>query len=213
MNKLAKGPKPPILVEKEIAWTAEYEQAVASGNQRVPERWRHPQIKEAIDSETGARCAYCESSMRGITWNHVEHVLPKVQFPQLVVAWQNLTSACPICNVNKGPYYSESAPLLNPYVDRCDERIVFAGSLPLSALGDTQGARTVAVLKLDRPDLVSEREKRIRAVNRALEEWNAADPMDKIWLADGIRIDAADGEFTVCVKSFLRSRGFPVESP
>jgi hypothetical protein len=148
--------------------------------------------------------------MHGVTWEHIEHILPKSLFPRLVVEWDNLTLACPMCNNAKLDYFNAESPILNPYNDVIIDHIQFVGSLPFPVLSDATAKRTITILKLDRADLTFEREQRIKQVNRLLEEWSLAEVADKGWIADGIRIDASSGEFSACVRAFLVARDFPI---
>ncbi|OZC67375.1 hypothetical protein CH306_16720 [Rhodococcus sp. 15-725-2-2b] len=209
MNSLVKGNKPEILEDNEDTWTIEFVMATPAQRRNL-RRYAHPKIRSALKSETGGRCIYCESRMHGITWENVEHILPKSIFPQHVVAWDNLTLACPVCNNYKSNYYQQNAPIINPYKDDVVGSITFIGSLPFPVFSSDSGRRTIAILHLDRADLTYEREKRIKQIDLLLEDWHNASDEDRVWMAAGIRIDARDGEFRACVEAFLTARGFSI---
>ncbi|MFF3923552.1 HNH endonuclease [Paenibacillus lactis] len=105
MRSLRKGPKPDILVEKEEEWTQELMKYVESGD-KIPDtiggRYRHPNIKEALLSETYSKCAYCESKITHIDYGDIEHIEPKSEVRNKTFAWDNLTIGCSKCNQNKG---------------------------------------------------------------------------------------------------------------
>ncbi|HEX7240462.1 MAG TPA: HNH endonuclease signature motif containing protein [Longimicrobiaceae bacterium] len=49
----------------------------------------------------GNYCSYCEIAIPGHLL-HVEHLIPKSQFPLRTVWWDNFLQACPNCNSSKG---------------------------------------------------------------------------------------------------------------
>ena len=104
MRRLTKGPKPQVLVLNEVAWTAAYIAGVETGQGNKYEKWRHREIKVALDEETSGKCAYCEGLMGDISYPHVEHRVPKALKPELAHVWENLTWACPQCTVRKGEF-------------------------------------------------------------------------------------------------------------
>lgn len=181
--------------------------AIAAGAE-PPERWRHPEIRLALRMETGAKCAYCEAFVDDVAYPHVEHIIPKKLRPELVVRWANLTSACGRCNLAKRDFYHDTDGLLNPYVDPIDAHLNFLGTLITSNLGDVRGAVTVRKLQLNRLDLVYSRLRRLEAVGAALDTWHEASEPLKSVIADGIRRDAEEGEFSRSVTAYLRSFGF-----
>ena len=60
----------------------------------------------------GYYCSYCEIPV-GIGV-HVEHKLPKVDFPANAVEWDNLLLACDNCNSNKGEQPARSIGVMHP---------------------------------------------------------------------------------------------------
>src|SRR5687767_3753304 len=104
-----------------------------SGDPTVPAaaatRYQHADIKSTLASETAEKCAYCQSKVPHIYPGACEHISPKARCPELIVAWENLTYACFECNREKGDYYDETAPLLNPYMDDPREHLRFCGPL------------------------------------------------------------------------------------
>src|SRR5688572_25480092 len=124
MIRLTKLEKPEILVENEEPWTTEYLEYVAGGRTPPePSRYRHGQIKAAIQLETSEKCAYCESKVLHTYFGDVEHILPKSRLPELVVKWENLTFVCAQCNNRKRDYYDPEHPLIDPYVDNPEEHL------------------------------------------------------------------------------------------
>lgn len=177
MRRLVKLQKPEVLVTNESAWTVEYVEKVTNG-EKPPTRWRHPEIKATLSDETNERCAYCDSVMAVVNFPHVEHILPKSKFPDLVVAWQNLTLVCEKCNVNKLDYYSDITPLLDPYNDDPHEHLLFLGHLIVPRPGSDRGLMTVQRLGLSRQALTSQRLQRVERLLSLIENWARAESVD-----------------------------------
>lgn len=167
MISITLGPEPEILARNSIAWGQEYAQALESGDAEKPERYRRDDIRDALRDETHRKCAYCESLFEHVTFAHIEHILPKSKVPLLVCTWSNLTLACPCCNSNKGSYYDEEAPLLNPYTDNPDAQITFFG--PMAIDRSDKAKLTIAKLKLNRSGLVYKRLEKLREALRIMD--------------------------------------------
>ena len=211
MRRLKKGEKPDILAKKEEAWTAEYVAAVKSGTQDQHEHWRHKGIKSALHEETSGRCAYCEVYIGDVTWPHVDHIVPKSAHPELAHRWPNLVGACPKCNGNKKEYYHPDFAILNPFVDIISDHIDFPGGFVSAKLGRKRGEITIKKLKLNHVDLVYARAERLAKIEDLVNRWNeASEPLREV-LAEAIRLDAAEGEFTAAVLQHLRHLNFPVD--
>ncbi|BDT97317.1 HNH endonuclease [Nocardia sputorum] len=211
MRRLIKGDKPNVLSKNEDKWTTDYVTAKRAGTEKKYEKWRHPEIQQALSEETGKRCAYCEQFVADVAYPHVEHIIPKGLQPELAHRWHNLTWACPVCNTNKGEFYHPTDGLLNPYEDEIEEHLRFHGDFASSRLGANRGEITVTQLKLNRIDLVTARVRRLASIKEMLERWYVAvEPMRSV-LATAIRIDATDGEFTATVEAYLEREGFPLK--
>lgn len=212
MRALLKQAKPPALVENEAKWTADYVAAVRAGNNGRPfERWRHPEIKAALKAETRSKCAYCEAYLADVSYPHVEHLVPKSLRPELAHIWENLTSACGPCNVAKGDFHDSAHGVLNPYDDNPELHLDFLGNFIDWVLGSPRGEITISKLRLNRLELAESRLTRLQAVRSMLERWHEATDVRKEVLAEGIRLDLLQGEFTSAVRAFLLAKKFPVE--
>lgn len=210
MRPLAKSAPPAILVTNGHAWTAAYEQAITE-HASAPVPWRHPQVAAALSAETLKKCAYCEAVITDVSYAHVEHILPKSARPDLVVDWNNLTLACPVCNVSKGDYHSPEAPLLNPYRDPLAMHLAFRGPAIVAHLDSAAGERTIVRIDLMRPPLLMERMKRIEALHNRLKRWHDAEGPDKDMFADLVREAVGDeSEFAQCLEEYAVSIGFPL---
>ncbi len=210
MRKLEKLETPQVLEDNEAMWTANYVAAVASGTPENHEKWRHPEIKATLREELRSKCAYCEGFVEDVSYPHVEHIIPKAVKPELAHRWENLTSACGRCNIAKGDFYDPTHGLLNPYKDVLDAHLVFLGSLISWELGSARGELTVRRLRLNRLDLAHARANRLIEIHRVLGRWHvASDPLRGV-LADGLRLDAREGEFSRSVLAYLSSFDFPI---
>ncbi|MEW1880985.1 retron system putative HNH endonuclease [Rhodococcus sp. NPDC080181] len=165
MKKLQKGPIPSILTHRGFELTETYK----ANPKSAP--WRNDELKDALRNETAGKCAYCESSIEDVAPAHVEHIQPKSLFPDLVMKWSNLTLCCPVCNSNKGDYYSLKAALLNPYVDDPSDHITFLGAFAWSKPSSLRGDTTIRKLQLNRTKLLEEREGLLKSIHVLLIAW------------------------------------------
>lgn len=60
----------------------------------------YPRARASLIDRLGAYCSYCEMPVRASL--AVEHVLPKAEYPEFSIDWENFLLACPICNSRKG---------------------------------------------------------------------------------------------------------------
>ena len=208
MIHLNQGTKPQVLLANEQAWTDEYSEWSQNRVGPEPQRYRHPQIRSALEAETHSKCAYCEGLIKGVAYTHIEHKLPKKNHPKMICVWENLTIACPKCNTNKGGYDEPKCPLLDPHVDDVENWVAFYGSLALSR-GGPRSRATITRLGLNRMDLVYERGQAIIQLDLLLELVERAvsqpDARVQLWLdIDATIADAA--EFASACRQYLRTR-------
>ena len=200
-----------MLIDNETNWTSEF--AAEKRSRAAATRYRDKDIRQALEAECASKCAYCESRVDHVAYEHIEHILPKERVPELVVAWENLTLACPRCNQNKGQYFDPGKPLLNPYKDEVESEVTFMLGVivPVSAAA----MRSVKVLKLDRSELVFQRHRLLASLQKLVEsaktEAVAASRQKCLGLA--LSHLSADIEYTSAVRAFLRHQvtGWPYE--
>lgn len=200
-----------MLVRKEDAWTAAYLANKGTADESRHEKWRHNEIREALRVETSGKCAYCEGFVDDVSYPHVEHILPKAVRPELAHRWHNLTSACGRCNVAKGDFYDAVNGLLNPYEDPVERHLRFIGGLVHWELADERGEITVRKLQLNRFELVKARTQRLADVRSLLDRWHASGGPLRDSIAEALRLDAREGEFSQSVTAYLSHFGFPVD--
>ena len=208
MIRLTHGPLPQVLVENGEAWADEYVKWCVNPVGTAPRRYAHPEIRSALEAETGSKCAYCEGRISDVAYTHIEHKLPKSKHPQLVCDWENLTIACPKCNTNKGDYDEPECPLLDPYVDDVEEWVAFGGPLALPR-GGARASATITQLDLNRKDLLFSRSETLMNLHRLLGllERAASEPalLRSLWLNIDM-VTSAQGEFASACRQFLESQ-------
>lgn len=219
MIKLTKINKPQILIDNAEKWTSEY-LACLSANKKpsdtIAHRYNNEEIKNALDTETSGKCAYCESKIKHVEYGDIEHILPKNKSacPELYVEWSNLTLACEVCNrTNKKDYYDPDLPLINPYIDDPNDFFLFIGTIITAKNNNERSYITEKTLDLNRSALVLRRNERLNSINNLLYSWShSTNPTIKNTLANElIKECASDKEFSAFVKHFIISKGFPKE--
>lgn len=205
---LDKTNEPDVLREHGATWTAEYVSWCQLKTGTQPRRYAHPEIRDALESETRSKCAYCEGLINDVAYSHIEHMRPKSLHPSLVCDWDNLTIACPKCNVNKGDYNSLTCPLLDPYVDQVEEEIAFGGPFAF-ARGGPRSKATIVQLDLNRKDLLHARVQVLEHLVTLLDlvERSTGDPAlrESLWLEIDAMTDA-QGEFASVCRQFVASQ-------
>ena len=169
MIQINRTRKPGVLAAKENKWKAEIRAAATpKARATAQNRYRHKEIKTALDQMFHGKCAYCESAITHIDYGHIEHFKPKAvpAYFELAVDWDNLLLACGRCNgvENKGvkfPGLAEGDPLVNPTEEDPDQHFKFDFDVTtklanvLSKTG--RGETTWRILGLNRPELVRRR--------------------------------------------------------
>jgi hypothetical protein len=218
MIHLKKLPKPKILVDNAAEWTKLYCDCISSGkipDENLANKYKHPTIKKALETETHGKCAYCESKIKHTSHGDVEHIFPKNKNarPDLYVDWDNLTLSCEQCNRSgKRTYYNIELPLINPYSDDPDMHFQAVGPLVYNVLGDDRAFVTEQTIKLNRPPLITQRIERIDKINVLLSKWqDEKRTAIKAVLENQLHEEyGAEKEFSFVVKWLLATRGFPI---
>ena len=161
--------------------------------------------KEALRKSTSGKCMYCEGKSGHVSHPHVEHIKPKSKFPELEFEWDNLGFCCAVCNNNKNDKYDESTPFINPYDEDPARHIVFAGYIIFTMHGSERGEFTIRKLKLNRIELVEDREEKMKGVismiNEAYRTSNAY--LRNATIEEIKKMAEKDQEYSAMVKSFL----------
>ena len=207
MIPISLGTEPELLTENSEAWGREYNSALQS-EAPLPKRYQNTVVKDALHDETHGKCAYCESQYGHISYAHIEHILPKSIKPLLVCAWENLTLACQKCNMYKGDYYSDAAPLLNPYKDDVLRELIFFG--PMAIDRSARAKLTIEKLKLNRSELLFRRKEALSNIVSIMDLIVACDR--NVALREALKEQLSEklnkkAEYTSCVNGFAESEG------
>ncbi len=130
-----------------------------------PPVWREPIAKDVIRALSDGHCAYCQSSVAANQPGDVEHFKPKALFPTRAYRWGNYFYSCSACNNAKLSQWPDRGSFVRPDSKTRDpyERFVFHEDGRVEAApGDRNAAHTVVALKLNRDELVKDRERAIR---------------------------------------------------
>ena len=205
MIRLKKESQPQVLVDNRTAWTTEYVNWCLNLVGTAPRRYAHRDVRQALEEETSSKCAYCEARIKVVAYSHIEHMLPKRKHPHLVCDWENLTIACPKCNIEKGEYDDPGCPLLDPYKDDVEAEVVFLGTFALPR-GGARASATITQLDLNRMELQYERGEAIWSMFRLLDtvERLASEPavVQALWLEIDKFTDSRR-EFSSACRQFL----------
>ena len=208
MIRLDRETEPQILANNRAAWTTEYVNWRETRVGTEPRRYTHQHIRAALEKETHSKCAYCEALTKDVAHLHIEHKLPKTKYPTLVCAWENLTVACPKCNINKSDYDQPDCPLLDPHVDDGEKEITFWGPMAFPH-GGARAEATITRLKLNRPDLLFARGEVLKNLYSLLDLVERVGNEPAIRVALWLDIDsktASAGEFASSCRQFLEAQ-------
>lgn len=150
MRKLTKAKEPSVLSENRQKWLNDLKVDRTSAYRR--HRYRHPDIKSALCSETGHKCVYCESKIGHNTPGDIEHKIPTSKDVDSHFKWENLTIACTECNRRKNDYYEAHEGFLDPYIDDVEAMLIHHGPVVSWAPGHRRAEITVKILGLFGPE-------------------------------------------------------------
>ncbi len=209
MIKLRKHAEPQVLHLHGASWLKALQDKIESGE--IPtdtekSRYRHPEIKTALKLETNGKCAYCESRLLHIAFGDVEHISPKSLKVADTFRWDNLTLACDVCNT----YKKDAIDIVDPYVDEPETFFKFLGPLMYAHPEHRKGVVTVKQLRLNRPDLLENRNKRLEAISSIVLTIRTVSDhsVRKALINDLLDNEAADqAEYAAFVRSFIAAIG------
>ncbi|GEM_PF-635751 len=177
MIKVTRPPIPEVLKQYQSEWTKELMNLVKKygGYDKIPDdekktavnKYRHGDIKQAIEEMFHGKCVFCESIINASGDIHTEHFYPKSLYPQCTFEWRNLFPACKKCNDPKGNYDTYTYPMVNPERDDPEKCFVYRDVRIHPALDSPdfeKGQRTIEVCDLHRFEL-------FRPIARILEQF------------------------------------------
>ena len=102
MTPFRRQPEPAFWSSKEQQWLA---LSPSFGDRDPLNDWRHERatlghwFRKLVRADDEPRlCAYCDGSLTEQSRETIDHFLPRREFPELTLAWQNLFPACDRCN-------------------------------------------------------------------------------------------------------------------
>lgn len=174
MIKLAKGQEPTILQTNRQAWQQELKAEMDGGltvNQApTSKKYNQPEIKATLMESSHGKCMYCESKVRHVDHGEIEHIKPKVTFPESIFDWENLGFVCAVCNNTKRDQYNADILIVNPFVDEPSDHLVPIGATFFPKPGSDRGQITLTIVGLNRVDLVERRGERVKQLHTLLEK-------------------------------------------
>ena len=206
MIRLFKGEEPKVLADNAADWLQNLSQHAAKSTKPSDSelsRYNHPDIKNALKSETHGKCAYCEAKFEHVTYGDVEHISPKKTDPHLRFTWDNLTVACNTCNTNKG----SKVGVIDPYNCDPETRFFVSGPMIFALPNDSEALVTGKYLQLNRPRLVERRAERVKALHDLiLLAASLSNPTAKQAILDEMKINETktDREFAATARSYIK---------
>ncbi|MFP3414285.1 HNH endonuclease [Bacillus sp. SIMBA_074] len=140
-------------------------------------------------------------------YGDIEH---KSKVPDKIFEWNNLTLACGKCNLNKRYYYDVKSPLLNPYIDKPEEEIIFMG--PIISARSERALMTIKKLDLDRVELYERRKGHIDSIQPLIYLYATTGDfkLKEILYNDLLKYTEEDKEYISMMKSIIHNINPPV---
>lgn len=183
MRNVRRVAKPNILLQKEEEWKRELLEELAKGNNASKKRldtlykkYAHPEIRNSL-KKMYKYCCYCESRIRHVTTDHIEHRKPKAKdkFPELTFEWDNLHLACPNCNGLKSDQWDNENPILDAVNDiPISLHLEYRRCQRHPKNGSKRGKTTRDHAQLNRDELVEAREELYPLIMDVIEDYNNA---------------------------------------
>lgn len=170
MIRVQKAAEPAILTANKAQWTHDLQQKIAdvgdyshltkANKDAYVNHYKHDDIHAALrNGRAVERCVYCE---RDITTGdkNVEHYHPKSIYSSETFEWDNLFSACLLCNRAKGSFDTGVEPFIHPVNDDPEEYLSYDGIVirpryraTTSQMNYDKGKNVIEKCKLYRSDL------------------------------------------------------------
>lgn len=146
MIKLSRPNKPVELTDDVVQQKTEYYKATG---QTV---WNEDYIKDSLLEMSFHKCCYCECDLSvADSYPEVEHFHDKHDYPDEVVEWNNLLSACKRCNSHKSDHDTIVEPIVNPAEDIPQDYMKLVNCSYYQGIND-KGKMTVSTLELNEFD-------------------------------------------------------------
>ena len=178
MRGSAKGDEPPELRD----WKAEQRRNGIEPEYRNLQQPERGATEESLFAEQTGQCVYCGRgiSLDGKQHYHIEHFRPRSErkYPELQLVYTNLFLSCGpegdhgarnTCGHHKGDWFEEDCHI-PPAPESCAERFRFRSSGRIAGDGSPEADKMIATLNLNHPELVTERQVMIEALDRDLND-------------------------------------------
>lgn len=215
MRNVARVTKPRILVQKEEQWKRELLEELAKGDnadkkrlKTLYKRYGHTKVRESL-ARMYKYCCYCESYVRHVTIDHIEHRKPKSKdkFPECTFEWENLHLACPNCNGEKSDQWNNENPILDAVIDNPISQFL-SYRLYNRVYLNQRGKTTRDHADLNRDELIDAREILYNQVMELIELYNNDPEMPDAQSIPQKLEELSEGQFGSYVKylkeTFLR---------
>lgn len=166
------------------------------------------QLSQLLFQEQKGFCAYTETYLGRTDKKEIDHFNPKKEFVDRN-KYHNLFLVKGQWNNEKSAKWDDYQPILHPTDEKLEERIIyFDGDYILNDETDNKAKNFICLLKLDDPDLASERKRYIKRKKDDIKSYG----VDAItFFSDLINADinnihflrAIDEEFGIDIKSLL----------
>jgi len=171
MIKVKRCEEPQSLKKYSAKWTRELldEIRLHEGYKNVEEKYKikykKADIRKTLEIMYNSCCCYCEGKVGTQSYGQIEHLRPRVKFPELTYDWTNLHLSCEICNGKKNDKWDDDFPVIDPTVDDVNNMIRYnsiTGEYE-AVENNGRGSFTISVVDLNRASLCRRR-RRIRAM-------------------------------------------------
>ena len=202
MRGSTKGDEPPELRD----WKEEQRRNSIEPEYRNLQQPERGATEESLFAEQTGQCVYCG---RGISLDrrqhrrqhyHIEHFRPQSQrkYTELQLDYANLFLSCGpegdrgprnTCGHHKGDWFEEDCHI-PPAPEACAERFRFHSSGRIAGDGSPEADKMIATLNLNHPELVTERQIMVEALDRDLNDGTAPESLVQDYLdtdSDGAR--------------------------
>lgn len=171
------------------------------------QNYKHPDNKEALKCASNDKCIYCESKVTNVYYGDIEHLKPKIKYPELTYDWDNLGFVCAICNGNKSDIFDEEFPFINPYQEDPNDFLFALGCLIYHKSDNKRGEITVKSIKLNRAELIAKRLETIESIKNLIDRYtNETSTTLKDILLEQIKIECQeDKEYSLCALSLIKA--------
>lgn len=210
MIALIKTQEPNVLAQNGKQWTSDLMAYIKSGSKipdNIKNRYNHPDVKDALISETHGKCMYCESYISAIAPEHIEHYRPKALYPEKTFEWNNLGLACPWCNIKKSDSFEEACAIVNPYMENPDDFFISLGTIIYHKPNNKRAELTEYLLELNRPELIEGRKHVLDNICPLIDRYvGESNPLLKQLIKENIKKEMEnDKPYAMCVRTLVRT--------